>query len=103
GGRAPDAAHDAGTDPPGAARPVRFDLAHARAGEPTGLARHPGRTSMSGHRERPRGHGPRGPRSPRTMPIDAAWEEGPRTEAWNELWRRLLASVFEEDEPKDGE
>jgi hypothetical protein len=32
------------------------------------------------------------------MPIDATWEEGPRTEAWNELWRRLLAAVFEEDE-----
>jgi hypothetical protein len=30
------------------------------------------------------------------MPIDAVWEEGPRTEAWNRLWRRLIAAVLED-------
>lgn len=60
---------------------------------------------MSAHHEPPPRHGPRGPRSRRVMPIDTTWEEGPRTEAWNELWRRLLAAVFEDDdreEPRDG-
>ncbi len=35
------------------------------------------------------------------MPIDAVWEEGPRTEAWNELWRRLLAAVVEDGEKEE--
>lgn len=56
---------------------------------------------MSGHHERPRRHGPRGPRANRSMPIDAVWEEGPRTEAWNELWRRLLAAVVEDGEKEE--
>lgn len=56
---------------------------------------------MSRHRERPPRHGPRGPRTPRSMPIDATWEEGPRTEAWDELWRRLLAAVFEDDDREE--
>lgn len=30
------------------------------------------------------------------MPIDAVWEEGPRTEAWKRLWRRLIAAVLED-------
>lgn len=51
---------------------------------------------MSGHHERPRRHGPRGPRAHLSMPIDVVWEEGPRTDAWNELWRRLLAAVVED-------
>jgi hypothetical protein len=37
------------------------------------------------------------------MPIDASWETGPRNEAWDELWRRLLASVFKDDGPEGEE
>ena len=51
---------------------------------------------MTRHHERPARHGPRGPRRSSPMPIDAVWEEGPRTEAWNKLWRRLIAAVLED-------
>ncbi|MEZ4503579.1 MAG: hypothetical protein R3C39_13210 [Dehalococcoidia bacterium] len=41
-----------------------------------------------------RRHGPRGPCPLPPLPVDAFWDEGPRTEAWNELWRRLLEVVL---------
>lgn len=40
---------------------------------------------------------------PAPLPIEAAWAEGPRTEAWNELWRRLLAVAFAECGCDEGE
>ncbi len=33
---------------------------------------------------------------PVPLPIEATWAGGPRTEAWNELWRRLLAVAYAE-------
>lgn len=59
---------------------------------------------MTGHRERPARHGPRGPRTARTLRVEAIWEDGPRNEAWDELWRRLLEAVFRriEEEARNG-
>jgi len=31
------------------------------------------------------------------------WDEGPRTEAWNELWRRLLEVVLADRVCEDGD
>lgn len=35
------------------------------------------------------------------LPITVEWVEGPRTEAWNELWRRLLAAVIADIPPNE--
>lgn len=41
-------------------------------------------------RERTR-RGHRGGREPRAFTLSADWRTGPRTRAWDELWRWLLA------------
>ena len=32
------------------------------------------------------------------MPGEFVWREGPRTDAWRELWRRLLSDVVARNE-----
>jgi hypothetical protein len=54
----------------------------------------------------------RGPRSQRRrdrpnspLPVHTVWVEGARNDAWDELWRRLLAAVvrrLEEDAVNEG-
>ena len=31
------------------------------------------------------------------VPLTVHWESGPRTAAWNELWRRIFADIFEQE------
>ncbi len=48
----------------------------------------------------------REPRATAPLPVNAVWVAGPRTEAWDELWRRLLAVALDdggcEEETGDG-
>lgn len=49
--------------------------------------------------QRPRS---REPRATAPLQVNAVWVAGPRTEAWDQLWRRLLAIAVEKCECADG-
>ncbi len=44
---------------------------------------------------------PQGRRAAKPLLIRAVWVEGPRNEAWNELWRRLLTAGINSPEEED--
>ena len=45
----------------------------------------------SAKRRKRTGRGHRGGREPRAFTLSTNWRTGPRTRAWDELWRWLLA------------
>lgn len=51
---------------------------------------------MSRHRARRSDGRPHGHRTREELEIAVSWETGPRTDAWDALWRRLLAAILDD-------